>query len=593
MTQRYLLSPIFLLFFLTGLIGTSVAQNESSKLNQEVEVVKAYKPSVSNADKINLLPEINDTTRFRPDMNYKISSHPVTKGFQSSVVRPYNQFQREISIPGYGKINGGIGNYLTPFLDVYLNNPNATNGTLGLEFNHLSSQGKLDLKGGGENDAPFSYNRAVIFGSYVVNGVTISSELLYRRDMNRFYGYPIAIPEDIMQNAFVKYFNQDQLNQQGHFDLSLKSNAAASSALKFNTGINLAYFNTSTNQVEKAIRVKGDFEYNFGTFSGKLKAGFENFSTEEVTTWTDLPVLSTYKSSWLTIAPSVRFENEFLALEGGISTYSLFEDAYDTTVKLYPKASAEFYTADKKLTFYARMDGFLENNNYSKMAAENRWINPTLLARPTNYLNVFSGGVKGKIALPFAYNIGVKYSKTENYYFYVTRVLNGSGKTNPAPEDLTYDNAFDIEYNNLSILDFNGELSYTTSSLQLQLAGHFYSYELAGLEKAPYMPDFTLQATSDFKLTEKMSATAELFLTGPRNVMLKYYYPPWSSMLGPPPIYLQTDAMVELNLGAKYLFSNNLHFVGKIENLLNRKDEPWYGYTVQGIRFKVGASFSF
>jgi len=64
-------------------------------------------------------------------------------------------------------------------------------------------------------------------------------------------------------------------------------------------------------------------------------------------------------------------------------------------------------------------------------------------------------------------------------------------------------------------------------------------------------------------------------------------------MLGPPPIYLQTDAMIELNIGANYLFNKNIQLFGKIENLLNRKDEPWYGYTVQGIRFKVGASFSF
>jgi len=593
MTQRYIVPLFFLLFFIAGFAGTSVAQQESNKLNQEVEVVKAYKPSVANAEKINLLPEINDTTKFRPDMNYKINSHPVGSGFKSSAVKSYNQFQREITAHGYGKISGGFGNYLTPFLDVYVSNPNTSNGTLGIELNHLSSQGAVDLKGGSQNDAPFSYNKAVLFGSYVANGVTISSELLYRRDMNRFYGYPTAIPDNITENAFAKYFNQDQLNQLGYFDLAVKSNATASSSLKFNTGINLGYFNTSTNQVEKAIRVKGDFDYNFGTFSGKLKAGFENFSTEEVTTWSDLPSYATYQSSWLTIAPSVRYENEILSLEGGIKTYTLFEDANETTFKLYPKATFEFYAADKKLTVYAGIDGFLENNNYSRIAAENRWINPTLLARPTNYLNIFSGGVKGKIALPFAYDLGVKYSKTANHLFYVTRVINGSGNTNPALEDLTYDNAFDIEYDDLTILDFRGELSYTTTALLLQLAGHFYSYELSALEKAPYMPDFTLNATSDFKLTEKISATAEIFLTGPRNVMLKYYHPPILSSIPPAPIYLTTDAMVELNAGAKYLFSKNIQLFGRIENLLNRKDEPWYGYTVQGIRFKVGGSFSF
>jgi outer membrane receptor protein involved in Fe transport len=75
--------------------------------------------------------------------------------------------------------------------------------------------------------------------------------------------------------------------------------------------------------------------------------------------------------------------------------------------------------------------------------------------------------------------------------------------------------------------------------------------------------------------------------------MLKYYLPIFSSASPPPPVYLLTDAMVEANIGAKYQFSKHLEFFGKAENLFNRKDEPWYGYTVQGLRFKLGAGFSF
>ena len=255
MSRRAHISLLFLLFLLPGFLNRVDAQQDSTKLNQEVEVVKAYKPSVSNAQKINLLPEIGDTTRFRPDLNYGIISHPVTTGFNSSQVKAYDQFQREINIPGYGKISGGFGSYLTPFLDFYLSNPNSQSGSLGMQLNHLSSQGRINLKGGGSTDAPCSYNRAIFFGSYVYEGVTISSELSYQRDMNRFYGYPIAIPSTLSGNNFAKYFNTDQLNQTGYFDLSLKSNASSVAAMTVNTGINLGYFNTSTGQVEKAIRV--------------------------------------------------------------------------------------------------------------------------------------------------------------------------------------------------------------------------------------------------------------------------------------------------------------------------------------------------
>jgi hypothetical protein len=593
MLQRYPVK-LFVLFLVTvGFLQPVFGQKETTKMNQEVEVVKAYKPSVSNAEKINLLPEISDTTRFRPDLNYKTNNHPVTSGFQSSVLKASNLLRSEISYPGIGKISGGFGTNLTPFFDFYLNNPGSTNGTLGLLFNHLSSRGSVDLKGGSKTDAPFSYNKAAVFGSYVYEGITISSQISYQRDMNRFYGYPVAIPTDIMTDNFVKYFNQDQLNQTGFFDLSLKSNATSAAQLKFNTNINLGYFNTSTTQVEKAMRFKGDFSYEFATFSGKLAAGYDHFETENITQNPDFPGLISLGSSWLQLSPSAFYQNEMFTLEGGLNLYSVYDNQNGTIFKLYPNLDFVFHTADKNFSLYAGLKGHLENNNYSKIAKENRWIDPVLLVKPTSHLSTFSAGIKGKIAIPLAFDFGVKYGKTDDQYFYVTRIENRTGNPAPALTDLTYNNAFDVVYNNLSTLDFSGDLSYTTSNMFLLLSGHFYNYQLNSLEKAPYMPDFTLNAATEFKVTGPVSAQAEIYLTGPRNVMLEYYLPPWSSAMSPPPIYLPVDAMIDVNIGAKYRFPGKFEVFGKVENLMNRKDEIWYGYTVQGIRFKLGASFSF
>lgn len=275
-----------------------------------------------------------------------------------------------------------------------------------------------------------------------------------------------------------------------------------------------------------------------------------------------------------------------------MSLYTAFGDK-TTKFTLYPKAAITFHTAANNFSIYAGLDGNLQNNFYSKIAEENRWINPTLDVSPTNHRYIFSGGIKGKIAAPLAFNLGIRYDQTEEQYFYVTLVENKSGNASPSLNDLTYNNAFEVMYDNMNKLDFSGDLTYTTTDLFLLLSGHFYTYTLRTLHSAPYMPDFTIAAASNFKVTDKISASAELLLTGPRNVMLKYYLPPFMSSLPPPPIYLKTDAMIEANIGVKYLFIKNFEFFGRVENLFNRKDEPWYGYTVQGIRFKLGASFSF
>ncbi|MCK9641509.1 MAG: hypothetical protein M0R39_16515 [Prolixibacteraceae bacterium] len=593
MIQRYFLKRFLVVALLAGFVLTSYAQKDTTNLNQQVEVVKAYKPSVANAQRINLLPDINDTTKFRPDLNYKTIAHPITTGFKPTNVRAYDQFQREIIYPGYGKISGGIGSYQTPFLDFYLSNPNSQNGTLGLQLNHLSSNGSIQLRGGSRTDAPFSYNRALVFGSYVLEGVTISSELNYQRDMNRFYGYPVEIPADIMTNNFTMYFGQDQLNQHGYFNLAVKSNASSKAILKFNSEMKLGYFSTSSSQIEKEISLKGNFDYDFGAFAGKLNAAFDHFNTDNVTENPDLLPTFSRTGSWLQLAPSINYQTEYLTLEGGLNLYAVTNDPNGTTLKLYPKAQFSYHSSGNKLIFHVGMDGYLQNNNYSKIAEENRWINPTLEVGPSNHMNVLSAGIKGKITTKLAYDLGLKYSKTVDQYFYATMVENRSGNASPTLKDLTYNNAFEVVYDNLSTVDFSGNLTYTSSDLFMMLAGHFYNYETNNLEKAPYQPDFTLDATANYKVTDKILATADFFLTGPRNIMLKFHLPIWASSMPPPPIYLQTDAMVDVNVGAKYLFNKNLEFIGEIENLLNRMDEPWYGYTVQGLRFKVGASFSF
>lgn len=589
--MRYLSS---ILLLLTVFCLKANAQKDTTKLNQQVEVVKAYKPTVANAEKINLLPEISDTTKFRPDLNYLTANHPITSGFQSSVLKPSNQFQREINIPGFGKISGGFGTYFTPFFDFYLSNPGSQNGTLGVQFNHLSSRGKTSLKGGGEVDAPFSSNRGLIFGSYVINGTTISSEFCYQRDMNRFYGYPVTIPATIGTNNFIKYFDQNQINQNGYFDFAVKSNASSKSDLKYNTGIHVSYFNTSTTQVEKAINIKGDFEQDFNSFKGQFSAEVEHLETDNVSDDPYFPTIPySPKSTWIKVAPGILFQNDILSLGGGINFFAIFNDLSKTVLKPYPTVTLTIRTSDNNLTFYAGLDGYMQNNSYARIAQENRWINPFLDVKPTNRMWIISAGVKGKIAAPVSYNLGVRYNYAEDQYFYVTRIENKSGNATPALTDLTYDNAFAVVYDKIGTIDFMGDLSYTTSNVFLHLNGHFYTYQLSTLDKAPYMPDFTLNAVSDFRVTKNIKASAELYFTGPRYVMLKYYQSPASSIPVPPPVYQQTDAMIEANIGAKYQFSKHLEFFGKAENLFNRKDEPWYGYTVQGLRFKLGAGFSF
>ena len=58
-------------------IGSAMAQKDSTKLKQEVEVTKAYQPEINPAVKINDIPQIKTEQTENPTFDYSIFSKPV------------------------------------------------------------------------------------------------------------------------------------------------------------------------------------------------------------------------------------------------------------------------------------------------------------------------------------------------------------------------------------------------------------------------------------------------------------------------------------------------------------------------------------
>ena len=71
--RYYILS---LLLF--GMFNYASAQRDTT-LNREVEVTKEYNPTISDADKINDMPKINEEEPKKPAFNYSIFSQPISR----------------------------------------------------------------------------------------------------------------------------------------------------------------------------------------------------------------------------------------------------------------------------------------------------------------------------------------------------------------------------------------------------------------------------------------------------------------------------------------------------------------------------------
>jgi len=79
--KLYRLISVFLLTTAFSAV-TALAQKDSTKLNQSVEVMKAYRPSISNANKVNLMPAIDDTPVLPPSLNIRLIVTLLKQGLQ-------------------------------------------------------------------------------------------------------------------------------------------------------------------------------------------------------------------------------------------------------------------------------------------------------------------------------------------------------------------------------------------------------------------------------------------------------------------------------------------------------------------------------
>ncbi len=590
MRQLYRSISVYLLMAALS-VGAAVAQKDTTRLNQSVEVMKAYHPSIANANKVNLMPVIEDTTRFSPEFKYSIDNNPVKNGFTASPMTASDVNKASLKYLGAGYLKLGAGTYSTPYGELFLNLPESKTAVFGLHIRHISSEGKTKLREGDLVDAPYSRNNAALFGGITIGNTILSTDLSYTRDAMNYYGYPTAMPSNLASLSILKY-GLKQAYQKGDMKIALKSAGNSERDLLFNSGFRLGYFDSKTGQKESSAGLFGKFDYAFGTVNGILDFSYDHFATDSVSINNQMVVGST-RADWLRFSPSVRLDGDNWSFRGGINFVMVSDKDGEKVSKLYPDFEFNFIPVEGILTLYAGFKGDLKNNSYGVIASENYWTDPRHSVLNTDYAYVASGGLKGKISREISYNLGVKYSQVKDLYFYILNSYpdNSSSKV---PTPVIYSNAFDVLYDNAAITNFSAEFSYISGKeFSVVLKGNYFNYSLDNLPFASQMPDFDLTTTLETRVIGNLTGFADLGITGKRQTLVNLFdsYP--STLTANTTQRFLIDPSIRLNLGATYELTSKFSLFGRVDNLLNRQNEQWLGYGSQGLRLMAGVTLSF
>lgn len=595
-----------LILFLVILSAKAMSQRDTT-ITQEVEVFKAFKPTISDANKINEMPKMEESAPQKPTFSYSIFSQPIYNAFSVNPLKAATIAQKPREDNGFGLVRAGVGNYNRPYGEIFFNSQNTKNTMFGIHARHLSSHGKINLEGGDRVKSPFAENEGEIFVKHMVKNSILSVNLDFNRNGFNYYGYPAdSIPAPLkMENQNINYQGKSQAFTKGGLNINLTSQTAGSKDFTFDFNFLYQYFATKTSQTEHFGEFTANLKkpFNFGT--GLLEAAAVYTETDNIFN-SKLNAIGQKQYTWLIAKPAVYFGKDVANIRIGFNSWFVVDNDAKAVVKIAPNVRANLSPVKEIINIFAGVDGNYINNHYSKIAYENPFVNPEHEVKNNFEKLHFYGGFDGKLAAKTNFKISADYSMINDqpmYYLYQYVYPSADNEIN-SPDPSITDNDFKILYDDLDLLKFNLEIFHVSSDkLNLLLSGNYYVYKPGTQTQAWNMPDWDGKISLGYKVTDRLSVETDLFLIGQRKALIvekngynDISYPAFETLVGLPSVSLKSynlDTVFDLNFGANYKISQKFSVFANLNNLGFRKYQKWFGYPVQSFNFLGGLSYAF
>lgn len=572
---KYILTAVVLVFsvktFSQDPIGTEV-----------INVVRPYTPTVSDAFKIKETPASDEVLDMeKKKVQYSIFSVPVASTFvpaqgKATLLerkRPEKLFDNYVTL--------GFGNFTTALGELYAVFEVDRDSEISLFFKHNSSQGgikdvqaddyffdtTLDLNYYGSN-RDMSYNLGFgamheIYNWYGLSQLLTENEIQIANDAgvnHSFYG--IAAKGGLKMedspfsggDAMLRYFGDSYSSSEINF--------VAAPKFLFEVG-------------RQNVGVNVDLDYLSGSFDNS----FSIIDNEGI------------KYSLLNagVHPYIRFQNDgFVINLGAQAVFGMDNENSESDIFIYPKIDASFRVVEEFLSFYAGVDGGLDQNSYYDFTRENPFVSPTLWIAPTDRQYEAFAGIQGKFTSTVSYNLKGSFKNEIAKPLFISNPLMSS-----IPEDelqgYEFGNSFSVIYDNVNTLEIFGELQAEVSKgVNLGVNMSFFNYSLDFQPEAFNLPNLKATVFANAVFNEQFFGGFSLFYVGERKDQESFdpFFPVEPNMR-------TLDGYVDANIHLGYNLNPQLTFFVRGSNLLSDNYEKWLNTPVQGIQVLGGATYKF
>ncbi len=525
------------------LTGVFIARAQDTLRTDVVDVVKAFKPVLSEAMKIqsNPNPEIPEVNKPVFTYNIPVLQHGVTPTVYT--IKPLSMGTSLLPKLKNNYTRAGFGNYATPLFEIYLNSVRNKNLQTGVFYKHLSSNPS--------GDNTFSNNTLYLFGKKFLGKGILSADAYHYRNRVNVYG-----KESVLRPA-----GSNITNLFNTFDFKTSYSNVVKDTSKLGYKLELKYYNFSDNRDVK----ENDFQLG-GTFKKSLKGNpLEVYTNVQIAS---VGNTTTLDRVFVDINPRYRLNmSDKLYVSVGFN-FTLYNDNKGNSPHFYPVAEAGYMLIKNSLTAFGGITGNLQRHTYRSIALENPFVRNLQLKNTENTFE-FYGGIKGLISPQTSFLLQASLATVKNLLFY-------SADTMLYSQRPVYDNTV------AGVTNIKAEMNHEFGEkFRLGFVMNYFGYSL-GL-KAPFSrPTFTTQTNILYNMADKFLIKGEIYTFNAREVLLEETQ-----------AVNKIDGFVDLNTGIEYRYNRYTSLFLNLNNLTNNKYQRWYNLPVYGFNVLGGITFTF
>ncbi len=546
--------------------NNALAQKDKNKETHSTVIVNSiFDPALKDAYKINYKANIVDSGIQTPNFNYNVEPIYYQTHYEPMLISPAKVSGEPLTRLYRNLLKVGMGNYTTPYLELFSSTTRSRDKLFGLHFKTISSFGKIkDYAYPGYSDLDLS-----VFGKKCYNKFTIQSVIEYNRDVYHYYGYKINdFPNINLSNNDIK-----KTTNYAGINTKLFSNNAEKGDFKQFYNLKYYYFVDSHKNQENFVNFESKLSKNVRwiKYTDYQNAGL-NFSFNYINNKWDSIIQNDFALLKLNPYISTRFKEYEIKL--GINAAFKNETKKGLDALIFPNLEARLNIVPSVVAIYAGYTGDIDRKTIKNTTFENPFLSNIFELSFETYKNKIYAGIESSLSKKINLNLYGFSTKIENAMFFVSDTNN------------ILKNKFTTVIDDSDLIHLKADIIYTQNDkLWILLSTKYYNYNTNKELEAWHKPTLEIDFIANYNIENKFIIQAEASVCNgiyakdydqDRNVIKKSL----------PTIY-------DFSLGLEYRYNKNLGAFLNLNNIANKRNFKLLNYPSQKFNFMLGISYSF